>query len=164
MTSSLFVASNAPHPLSPVRRDRISKETSHASENTAVEVAQISFTQEPQHRAPPFRFKPCHHPLQERIHEGRRFFVPADVCARTRLQLNVCCLCIVISEGRFFFKPVGKKHATQSDFVAVDFGGSVCQKNTSVAERSHRQSFILVHMICCDATVDFDLAVNAQNP
>ena len=38
---SLFVASNAPHPLSPVRRDRISQETSHASENTAADVAQI---------------------------------------------------------------------------------------------------------------------------
>ena len=62
------------------------------------------------------------------------------------------------------FKPVGKRHATQSHFVAVHFGGSECQKNTSVAERSHRQSFILVHMICCDATVDFDLAVKAQNP
>ena len=55
-------------------------------------------------------------------------------------------------------------HATQSDFVAVRFGGSECQKNTSVAERSHRQSFILVHVIGCDATVDFDLAVKAQNP
>ena len=88
----------------------------------------------------------------------------ADFCARARLQLNVCCLCIVPCEGRFLFKPVGKRHATQSHFVAVHFGGSECQKNTSVDQRNHRQSFFLMQMTCCDATVDFDLAVKAQNP
>ena len=93
------------------------------------------------------------------------FFVPADFCAHTRLQLNVCCLCILLSEGQFFQANwTEKKHATQSDFVAVHFGWQRVSKNTSVAERSRRLNFTLVHMICCDGTVDFDLAVKSQNP
>ena len=92
------------------------------------------------------------------------FFVPADFCARTRLQLNVCCLCILLSEGQFFVQATWKKHATQSDFVAVHFGWQRVSKNTSVAERSRRLNFILVHMICCDAAVDFDLAVKSEKP
>ena len=57
------------------------------------------------------------------------FFVPADFCARTRLQLNVCCLWIVLSGGRFFVQASWKKHATQSDFIVVHFGWQrECQK------------------------------------